>query len=90
MANSHNMSGYILQHGIFPDNSYAKKFLNVLPIIPRFGFKAAVWGNYLKEHLLEMAILDADIQLVFISECGHECGQHYAIRTGRKLKNFRK
>ena len=56
VANSHNMSGYILQHGMFPDNSYAKKFLNILPIIPKFGFKAAVWGNYLRDHLLEMGV----------------------------------
>jgi hypothetical protein len=64
LSNKHNVSGYILQHGIFTDSEYLEKFRNIIPIFPKFGFKAAVWGKVVEKYLLNKGILEDDIKVI--------------------------
>ena len=64
LSNTHNISGHILQHGIFPDSEYLEKFRNIIPIFPKFGFKAAVWGKVLKKYLVDKGISEQEISVI--------------------------
>ena len=64
LANSHGISGHILQHGIFTDNEYLEKFSNIIPIFPKFGFKAVVWGRVLEKYLVDKGISKKQICVV--------------------------
>lgn len=56
LASKYGLTTYVLQHGIFPDSEHAKKFINVLPMTPKFGEKYLVWGEFFERDLLNRQI----------------------------------
>lgn len=61
VAKRYNIKGFVLQHGIFPENDYSLKYIDILSLIPPVGFKAAVWGDSLKKHLLKLGVSSDDV-----------------------------
>lgn len=61
LANKYELTRYVLQHGIFPDSEHAKRFIDVLPMTPKFGEKYIVWGDFFERDLLNRKILGEQI-----------------------------
>jgi hypothetical protein len=59
-----NISGYLLQHGYLPQGKYVRKYLNSSPIIPTFGLKNAVWGDFTKSLLTDLEVSENKIQVI--------------------------
>ena len=59
-----NISGYLLQHGYLPQGKYVQKYLNSSPIIPTFGLKNAVWGDFTKSLLTDLGVSENKIQVI--------------------------
>lgn len=60
---AHNLGipGILLQHGIYPQNEYIKKFIPIIGIVPHLALKEAVWGEKIKNYLRQMKIPENDI-----------------------------
>ncbi|KAF6246726.1 hypothetical protein C6990_06295 [Nitrosopumilus sp. b3] len=58
LAVAHNLKipGILLQHGIYPQNEYIKQFIPIAGIIPHLNLKESVWGEKIKNYLLEMNV----------------------------------
>lgn len=64
MARKHNIELFVLQHGIFPESSYSLNYIDLLPLIPPTGSKAAVWGDSLRKHLIKTGVSPDNIIVV--------------------------
>jgi hypothetical protein len=64
VAQKYNVSGILMQHGIYPENLQHTKFLPVSGFVPNIGLKFASWGNEIKRYFIELGIDDDKLILV--------------------------
>lgn len=61
VANKKKIPIILLQHGLEVLNSKFEKYIPLLPILPSNGAKEAVWGNIMKNYILEHKIKPEEI-----------------------------
>lgn len=61
MANKRKIPNMFLQHGLYVQNKKFDKYLPIFPILPSEGSKHLVWGEILKEHILQYKINSNDV-----------------------------
>lgn len=56
LANKKNIPIILLQHGLYILNKNLEKYNGILPLLPSHGVKEAVWGEVMKEYLLDHGV----------------------------------
>jgi len=63
IAEKNNIFGVLMQHGLYAQNRYMRKFIPVIGSLPNLSLKEAIWGDEIKQYFLELGIDTNDLIL---------------------------
>ena len=63
VAQKYKIPGILMQHGIYAQNQYMRKFIPVFGYLPNLGLKEAVWGNESKQYFLDLGVSNDNLIL---------------------------